>query len=244
MGFESILLSAISLCISIILFYFGIRSFLIENIKFEEFLIHLNLSWFILGLLWLVIGFIELIFGITSFSSMNIIKILLFFAIPFLLEISLFYNSLFSNRISFLETYVPILIGVSFGLNFGSLLISNELLDNFVLLFLTITGVIVFIEFLIMNQRFRKILKFGDNNEQVSYFFRKIVNVTLLLIIASTADAFIFISILVDVSLVSFASFLTFIFLLVVSILIIFENRKILINFKTLDVSLILNEIN
>jgi hypothetical protein len=133
---------------------------------------------------------------------------------------------------------------VSFGLNFGSLLISNELLDNFVLLFLTITGVIVFIEFLIMNQRFRKILKFGDDNEQVSYFFRKIVNVTLLLIIASTADAFIFISILVDVSLVSFASFLTFIFLLVVSILIIFENRKILINFKTLDVSLILNEIN
>jgi hypothetical protein len=73
MGFESILLSAVSLCISIILFYFGIRSFLIENIKFEDFLIHLNLSWFILGLLWLVIGFIELIFGITSFSSCDTI---------------------------------------------------------------------------------------------------------------------------------------------------------------------------
>jgi hypothetical protein len=98
MSFESILLSAVSLCISLILFYFGIRSFLIENIKFEDFLIHLNFSWFILGLLWLVIGFIELIFGITSFSSMNIIKILLFFAIPFLLEISLFYNSLFFLR--------------------------------------------------------------------------------------------------------------------------------------------------
>ena len=244
MSLESLFFSGVSLLLGLIMFYFGFRSFLIDRIKLEDFIVHLNFSWFILGLLWVVIGIIEFFIKINTLTPVLIIKVLVFFAIPFLLEISLFYNSIFSNRLIFVETYVPILIGLSFGLNLGSLFVSNYLLDNFVLLVLSFTGIIIFIEFLVMYRRFRKVLFSKKEHDQTTYFFRKIINVSLLLLVASSADIIIFLAILIDVELISLASTLVFLFFLGISILVILENRNILINFKKLDVSLILNEIN
>ena len=244
MTFESVLLSVISFSIGSLLLYFGLSALITHRTKIEDFIIHLNISWVIFGILWIVIGILELFFTINSFSPVEIIKILVFFGMIFLLEFSLFFITLFSNRTSFYELYVPILIGLAFGLNLASIFISNDSFDILVLMTLTIVSILVFIEFLVMITRFRKILEINKKENKVNSFFSKIINITTLMFLASSVDVLIFLAIILDITLLSLASSLIFIFLLGISILFTIENRYIFQIINNLDITLILNEIN
>jgi len=135
---QIIILGLLALISSLLLFLSTFLTFPLFRKSGDEIFLHMTLVLFLFATTLLISGFFEIFFSetmSTAFEDLSLMKLpyLLKFVILFMLlttlEFSFFYTNLSSNRLYFIEKYLPIAPAIFIGGVSASLIVENDLLN-------------------------------------------------------------------------------------------------------------------
>jgi len=159
-------------------------------------------------------------------------------------ELTIFYLTLFSNRIHIIERYFPLFPAFFLGWVTASLIISNVIFDAVLFYFLYVVLLIVLFLVLIMLIRLRNVrdkFKTAKNEQKLLTHF---IIMLLGYFIYQATDLVSLIGILFSMNLFAINNIVQFTFLPVLSILLLLQSRSIWKIVDSVNFPLLLNELS
>lgn len=212
----------------------------------------MTLVLFLFATTLLISGFFEIFFSgtmSTAFEDLSLMKLpyLLKFVILFMLlttlEFSLFYTNLSSNRLYFIEKYLPIVPAIFIGGVSASLIVENDLLDVILFFGLYVMTFLVDIMVIVLLIRLRKVRdKFSERKPEQALLTHLIIMLFAFLVYQS-GDLIGLIGILISLDLYTITIFAQLAFLPIFGFALLFQSRSIWNILDRIDFSLLLNEL-
>jgi hypothetical protein len=173
-----------------------------------------------------------------------LLKIILIFMLLTTLEFSFLYTNLSSNRLFFIEKYIPIVPALVIGWISSSLIVENDLLDTLLFFGLYIAAFFVDIMAIVLLIRLRNVRKkFIDRKPEQALLTHLMIMLCAFLIYQS-ADLIGLFGILFSLDLYTLAILTQLVFLPVFGFLLLVQSRSIWNILDKINYTLLLNELN
>lgn len=214
-----------------------------QMVKIDSFR-HLQFSWLLLSFFWLGLIIVDLFNPLNKLSFGILLNIIIILASPMVLELFYFYLNLFSNRLNIIESYIPPIIGLTIGLSITAIV---SQIDSFYLVpivLITIICCVLVSYFVLLYLRIKKLESQFSQSDNEKEFLKTIKMLLGITIVACGYDIFWFPMALVLSNY--FYLILSFGFLLLIAIMLFFnkELSSLMAKIESVDLSLIINELN
>ena len=162
-----------------------------------------------------------------------------------MLEIFNFYLSTFSNRLNQFETYFPILIGFTWGLSTGAIITENEILLLIPMLLVVIISLFFMIYCIVIFIRVQNIQNlFHDKTIAESKFLDSVKILLVFTIVGGSYDALWIPFSLIFSEHFYLISTIGFSMIAVVTLIFLLKVNDMIRALPTIDITLIINELN
>lgn len=248
-----IIVGSLALISSLLLFLSAILTFPLFRKARDEIFLHITLVLFLFATTLLITGLFEIFLPKTMtevFQDLGLmkipylLKIIIFFMLLTTLEFSFIYTNLSSNRLFFLEKYVPIIPALFIGWLCASIINETDFLDTLSFFGLYLLTFLVDMMIIVLLIRLRNVReKFIDRKPERALLTHFMIMLIVFLIYQS-GDLIGFIGILISEDLFILALFSQFVLLPVFSFLLLLQSRSIWKILDKINYSLLLNELN
>ena len=219
----------------------------------EESFFHMTLTLVLFATTLLVISLFavlipeEAVEVIQRLEIMQITPLTKYFAILMSLtvfELTIFYLTLFSNRIHMVERYFPLLPGLFLGWVTASLIISDPGFDTLLFYFMYVVMIGILLLVLIMFVRLRNVYSKFKTAKNEQKLLTHLMIMLLGYFIYQTTDLISLIGILFGLNLFAIINIIQFAFLPVLGTLLLLQSRSIWKIVDTVNFPLLLNELS
>ncbi|MFW9906741.1 MAG: hypothetical protein ACFFFH_20715 [Candidatus Thorarchaeota archaeon] len=248
-----IIAGLLALISSILLFLSTILTFPLFNKTRDEIFLHVTLVLFLFATTLLITGLFavflpdtmaEAFIDLSSMKLPYLLKIVIIFMLLTSLEFALVYTNISSNRLYFVEKYLPVVPAFYIGWMLASTFAENEVLDTLSFFSLYIFTFLVDIMVIVLLIRLRNVrAKFYDRKPEYNLSTHLLIMLAAFLVYQS-GDLIGFLGLLISSDIYILAMAVQLVSLPIFSLVLLFQSHSIWKILDKINYSLLLNELN